>query len=187
MNKDDDESLDDVNLLISKIKGTKNDEEAQKLKDAAIKSHAISAGETESDIGDFTALKKKMSTPDKTESPVTAPSSREDLVFPDTGAQLKKIHQNTQTLNTAESEIQIIDEDPKAALRPKSIKTTSAPPEIEPVTDADKKIVNVDQISDFSGLILPKGVSFKIDELQLHGRISSFEGTGTLPPDFDEI
>jgi flagellar protein FlaI len=30
-------------------------------------------------------------------------------------------------------------------------------------------------------------VSFKIDELQLHGRISSFEGTGTLPPDFDDI
>ena len=38
-----------------------------------------------------------------------------------------------------------------------------------------------------SGLILPKGVSFKIDELKLHGRISAFEGTGTLPPDFDEI
>jgi flagellar protein FlaI len=187
LNKNDDESLDDVNLLISKIKGTKNDEEAQKLKDAAIKSHTISAGGTESDIGDFTALKKKMSTPDKTESQVAGPSSREDLVFPDTGAQLKKTYQNTQTLNTAESEIQIIDEDPKAALRPKSIKTTPTPPEIEPVTDADKKIVNVDQISDFSGLILPKGVSFKIDELQLHGRISSFEGTGTLPPDFDEI
>ena len=50
-----------------------------------------------------------------------------------------------------------------------------------------KGIVNVDQISDISGLILPKGVSFKIDELKLHGRISSFEGTGTLPPDFDEI
>jgi flagellar protein FlaI len=187
LNENDDESLDDVNLLISKIKGTKNDEEAQKLKNAAIKSRTISAGEPGSDIGDFTALKKKMSTADKAESPVSALSSKEDLVFSDTGSQLKKTHHNAQTSNTAEPEIQIIDEDPKAAVRPKSIKTATAPPEIEPVTDADKKIVNVDQISDFSGLILPKGVSFKIDELQLHGRISSFEGTGTLPPDFDEI
>ena len=53
--------------------------------------------------------------------------------------------------------------------------------------NADQKIVNVDQISEISGLILPKGVSFKVEELKLHGRISAFEGTGTLPPDFDEI
>jgi flagellar protein FlaI len=89
--------------------------------------------------------------------------------------------------NQKENEIEIIDEDPKEVMRPKSIKSSSIASEIEPVTDADKKIVNVDQISDFSGLILPKGVSFKIDELKLHGRISAFEGTGTLPPDFDEI
>ncbi len=89
--------------------------------------------------------------------------------------------------NQQENEIEIIDEDPKEVMRPKSIKSSSASSEMGPVTDADKKIVNVDQISDFSGLILPKGVSFKIDELKLHGRISAFEGTGTLPPDFDEI
>ena len=85
--------------------------------------------------------------------------------------------------------IEIIDEDPKAAVRAKSIKKVTSPPEaaVEQVTDADQKIINVDQISDISGLILPKGVSFKIDELKLHGRISAFEGTGTLPPDFDEI
>jgi flagellar protein FlaI len=226
LNKDDDESLDDVNSLISKIKGTKNDEEAKKPKDAAIKSGIASAGKTASDIGDFTALKKKMSMPDKEKSSTTAPASPEDLVFSDAGAQQKKAYQSAKVLQPAESdqgiggkdvreslgkllagremtppqvsraapasspeenEIQIIDEDPKAAVRPKSIKTTDTPPEIEPVTDADKKIVNVDQISDFSGLILPKGVSFKIDELKLHGRISAFEGTGTLPPDFDEI
>lgn len=87
------------------------------------------------------------------------------------------------------NEIEIIDEDPKAGVRAKSIKSAvvSPPAETEMVTDADKKIINVDQISDLSGLILPKGVSFKIDELKLHGRISAFEGTGTLPPDFDEI
>jgi len=226
LNKDDDESLDDVNSLIRKIKGIKNDEEAEKSKETAAKSRAPSAGEPASDIGDFTALKKKVSIPEKKEAPTTAPSSPGDLVFPDAGSHQKKTHQSTQTLQPAESdreiggkdareslgkilagrvtnqpqvsrespvniqtepEIQIIDEDPKAAMRPKSIKTTTAPPEIEPVTDADKKIVNVDQISDFSGLILPKGVSFKIDELKLHGRISAFEGTGTLPSDFDEI
>ena len=64
MNKDDDESLDDVNSLIRKIKGTKNDEEAQKSKETADKSRTASAGEPASDIGDFTALKKKMSMPD---------------------------------------------------------------------------------------------------------------------------
>ncbi len=87
------------------------------------------------------------------------------------------------------NEIEIIDEDPKAAIRAKSIRKSGESHSVdsEPVTDADKKIVNVDQISDISGLILPKGASFKIDELKLHGRISAFEGTGTLPPDFNEI
>ncbi len=226
MNENDDESLDDVNSLISKIKGTKNDEEARKPKDTAPKYGTASAGETAPDIGDFTALKKKMSMPEREKSSSTAPASPDDLVFSDTAAQQKKTYQSAKILPSAESdrgaggkdvreslgklmagrempspegsrdvqpgsprenEIQIIDEDPKAAIRPKSIKTINTSPEIEPVTDADKKIVNVDQISDFSGLILPKGVSFKIDELKLHGRISAFEGTGTLPPDFDEI
>jgi flagellar protein FlaI len=87
-----------------------------------------------------------------------------------------------------EEVIEIIDEDPKAAVRNKAIKNAVlAPPAAEQVTDADQKIVNVDQISEISGLILPKGVSFKVEELKLHGRISAFEGTGTLPPDFDEI
>ena len=214
MNKEDDESLDDINSLIRKIKGTKNDEEALKPKEPA------------SDIGDFTALKKKMSQPDAAEVQTPAQSSPEDLVFSDSGGPQKKTFQSPRVVRPAESdkdpgekdagespgkltagkitsqpqvlrqssadagkenEILIIDEDPKAALRTKSIKTAASPPEIGPVTDADKKIVNVDQISDFSGLILPKGVSFKIDELNLHGRISAFEGTGTLPPDFDEI
>jgi flagellar protein FlaI len=214
LNKEDDESLDDINSLIRKIKGTKNDEEALKPKEPA------------SDIGDFTALKKKMSQPDAAEVQTPAQSSPEDLVFSDSGGPQKKTFQSPRVVRPAESdkdpgekdagespgkltagkitsqpqvlrqssadagkenEILIIDEDPKAALRTKSIKTAASPPETGPVTDADKKIVNVDQISDFSGLILPKGVSFKIDELNLHGRISAFEGTGTLPPDFDEI
>jgi flagellar protein FlaI len=47
----------------------------------------------------------------------------------------------------------------------------------------------VDQISDLSGLILPKGATFKVDEIKLHGRVNVFEGkgAGTLPPEINEI
>ncbi|MCK9593011.1 MAG: hypothetical protein M0Q91_13485, partial [Methanoregula sp.] len=72
MNKDDDESLDDVNSLIRKIKGIKNDEEAQKSKETADKFRYVSGGAPASDIGDFTALKKKMST--VKEAPANVPS-----------------------------------------------------------------------------------------------------------------
>ena len=56
-------------------------------------------------------------------------------------------------------------------------------------TDSDETIISVDQITDFSGLILPKGATFKVDELRLHGRVNIFEGkgTGTLPPEINEI
>jgi archaeal flagellar protein FlaI len=90
--------------------------------------------------------------------------------------------------------IEIIDEDPKAALRRiKAAKKVQAI-EAEPAptvkeTEVDEKIITVDQISDLSGLILPKGATFKIEELKLHGRINAFEGTGgsSLPPEFAEI
>src|SRR5512136_2682504 len=57
------------------------------------------------------------------------------------------------------------------------------------MADSDEKIISVDQIADLSGLILPKGATFKIDEINLHGRINAFEGTGssTLPAEFAEI
>ncbi|MFA4877769.1 MAG: type II/IV secretion system ATPase subunit [Methanoregula sp.] len=61
-------------------------------------------------------------------------------------------------------------------------------PEI-PASDPDTKIVSVNQIPDPSGLILPKGASLSVDELRLHGRSSSYEGSGTaaLPPEIDEL
>ena len=91
--------------------------------------------------------------------------------------------------------VEIIDEDPKAALRKakagKEGPAGSSEPAHRPVsvTDGDEKIISVDQISDLSGLILPKGATFKIEELKLHGRINAFEGTGgsSLPPEFAEI
>jgi flagellar protein FlaI len=232
LNKDDDDSLDDVNSLIRMIKGTKNEEEAQKPKETVTKSPPPSGSEPTSDIGDFTALQKKMSmpeisTPDQEKSLTTAlsphdiaqlsaenqqkktrlpssmlqsiPSSSDseigekneeeslEKLLARVGVNQPRASRDSLQKDQKENDIEIIDEDPKAVVRPKSIKTSGPSPEIESVTDADKKIVNVDQISDFSGLILPKGVSFKIDELKLHGRISAFEGTGTLPPDFDEI
>jgi flagellar protein FlaI len=56
-------------------------------------------------------------------------------------------------------------------------------------TESDEKIISVDQISDLTGLILPKGATFKVDEIRLHGRVNVFEGkgTGTLPAEIDEI
>jgi flagellar protein FlaI len=88
--------------------------------------------------------------------------------------------------------IEIIDEDPKAALRKgKKIRNVVREPaeKTSRETEAEERIVSVDQISDISGLILPKGATFKIDEINLHGRINAFEGTGTsaLPPEFAEI
>jgi flagellar protein FlaI len=88
--------------------------------------------------------------------------------------------------------VEVIDEDPKATLRKRKTakKLVNETTEEAPVlADGDEKIISVDQITDLSGLILPKGATFKIDEINLHGRINSFEGTGTstLPAEFVEI
>ncbi|MCK9579682.1 MAG: type II/IV secretion system ATPase subunit [Methanoregula sp.] len=90
--------------------------------------------------------------------------------------------------------IEIIDEDPKAGLWKAKPGKMPQPAAEEPVTNGketedDVKIVTVDQINDLSGLILPKGATFQVEELKLHGRINAFEGTGSssLPPEFDEI
>jgi len=90
--------------------------------------------------------------------------------------------------------IEIIDEDPKAALRKaKTAKKAKAVPKEEPPAvkekETDEKIITVDQISDLSGMILPKGATFQIEELKLHGRINAFEGTSgsVLPAEFAEI
>jgi flagellar protein FlaI len=78
-----------------------------------------------------------------------------------------------------------VDVVPKAPVEQAIAKKVS----VSPPTDADEKIVSVDQISDLTGLILPKGTTFKIEELRLHGRVNVFEGkgTGVLPPEINEI
>jgi archaeal flagellar protein FlaI len=87
--------------------------------------------------------------------------------------------------------VEMIDDDYGAATRksPDRKRSPLADPVAENESGYDEKIISVDQITDFSGLILPRGATFKIDELNLHGRINAFEntGTGTLPEEFAEI
>ena len=66
LNKDDDDALDNVDSLISKIKGNKKKEEAQKPKGTADLSQIPSADDrSTSHIGDFDALRKKMEASNK--------------------------------------------------------------------------------------------------------------------------
>jgi flagellar protein FlaI len=203
LKKKDDDSLDDVNSLIDMIKGTKKSEGTKKPEETGDKPQTSSPSKPAMDTGTTQDIVFSDADDMKAKSPEqgTPPAgASKEITGKDVRESLGKLFANEETNQAQASyqqkektekmqEIEIINEDPKAAVRPKLVKTAtqSSSVQTETVTDADKGIVNVDQISEISGLILPKGVSFKIDELQLHGRISSFEGTGTLPPDFDEI
>ena len=208
LKKNDEDSLDDVNSLINMIKGTKKSEKTKKHEETADISQTPSTSkspDTRTGISSSGSEDIVFSDADdlkgKSPQPVTPPAGPvREVTGKDVRDSLGTLLANAETNQPRASdqnpiktekkpEIEIINEDPKAAVRSKSIKTATpaALGESDNVTDADKGIVNIDQVSEISGLILPKGVSFKIDELQLHGRISSFEGTGTLPQDFDEI
>jgi flagellar protein FlaI len=240
LNKEDDDTLEDVNSLMKMIGGKK--------KDAPTKP---AAGAPASDAGDFSALMKKLGMANKPEPApsarpaaerarpsITPPDSLENL-FSDTddqsgpapaesprqvpdlsgrdmretlGKMLARgaapaaeyepapepqkpapVPVRTSPRPPAEEEVvEIIDEDPKAMLRkgkPAKNVVSKAVEETPRETEIEEKIISVDQISDLSGLILPKGATFKVDEINLHGRINAFESTGTstLPPEFAEI
>lgn len=125
---------------------------------------------------DITEAKEKAAA----EPVIPAPASKEPVVSPAREQQPR-----------AAPIVEIVEEEPgmikgsAAARRTKSIRRAEAPKE----TETDERIVSVDQLSDLSGLILPKGATFQVDELQLHGRINAFEttGTGRLPPELAEI
>ena len=209
LKKNDDDSLDDIDSLVSMIKGTKKNKEAKIPEESAdilqtsttskptnTPGAGISSSESQdivfSDAADLPGKDTQQEvSPAGTGKEITGKDVRESLGKLLANAETNQPQASTQHSGKTEKQpaIEIINEDPKAAVRSKSVKvaTPAASVENDVVTEADKGIVNVDQISEISGLILPKGVSFKIDELQLHGRISSFEGTGTLPQDFDEI
>jgi len=60
--------------------------------------------------------------------------------------------------------------------------------EVPDEIDFDAGIVTVDQISDTSGLNLPAGTSFEIEEITLPGHIvPERSGTSILPPDIEKI
>ena len=95
----------------------------------------------------------------------------------------------------AEEEIPVeIKDDPRIftkkaqrARKAKAVQEEESSPAPDVITD--EKIISVDQIADISGLILPKGATFQVEELKLHSRINAFESTGigVLPDEFDEI
>jgi flagellar protein FlaI len=61
--------------------------------------------------------------------------------------------------------------------------------DLAPVTEKDEHIVSADQVKDLSGLILPKGATFRIEEFRLHGRVNAYEttGIGKVPDELDSI
>jgi flagellar protein FlaI len=257
LNKEDDDTLEDVNSLMKMIGGKKKDAPPRPL---AAEKTSPAAGAPASDAGDFSALMKKLGMANKPE-PAPAPAARPalerprpsitppdpvDSLFSDTDdqsgpapaeparpaldisgkdmreslgkmlarggttpaeAEPAPVSQKPAPARAAqrpipqpaaeEEVIEIIDEDPKAALRKpklaKAAKKVAPAPEPEaesPIaSDGDEKIISVDQITDLSGLILPKGATFKVEEINLHGRINAFEGTGGsgLPTEFAEI
>jgi len=96
-----------------------------------------------------------------------------------------------------EPAVEIIEEDPRESKtskffkKKKSVKSESEERNAADsiVSDADERIISADQISEYSGLILPKGATFQIDEINLHGRMTAFEstGTGALPPELADV
>jgi len=258
LNKDDDDTLDDVNSLMKMIGGKKKDAPSRQT---GAEKASPDTGAPASDAGDFSALMKKLGMANKPEpAPAARPAAERarpsitppdplDSLFSDSEDQQEPApaEQPKRPLDTSgrdmretlgkmlargaapaaepepapipqkpspapvrtaplpaprpapeEEIVEIIDEDPKAALRkgkPAKKVVAAKPAAAEPaaeapvVADGDEKIISVDQITDLSGLILPKGATFKIDEINLHGRINAFEGTGssTLPAEFAEI
>ncbi|MDP3564873.1 MAG: hypothetical protein Q8R70_10330, partial [Methanoregula sp.] len=109
--------------------------------------------------------KQPVSPPVREEEPVV------EIIDEDSRESLRKSFAKTGTpaATSIEEEpvVEIIDEDPKAFLRKSAVKEASpaAPPAAVKDTEYDEKIISVDQITDFTGLILPKGATFKIEEL----------------------
>jgi len=95
----------------------------------------------------------------------------------------------------SEPVVEIIDEDPRDRHTSSLFRKRKAKQEVpSQYTDSgegeqDERIISADQISDYSGLILPKRATFQIDEIKLHGGLNTFErtGTGTLPLELADI
>ena len=116
LNNDDDEALDNVDSLISMIKGNKKNEEAQKPKETADPPQTSSTGDrSASRIGDFAALRKKMDA-SKTEEPAPA-IAKEPSVRPHTGSSTP-LH----------DDFEFSDADDQQEKSPQSVQTPQKPP-----------------------------------------------------------
>jgi flagellar protein FlaI len=126
------------------------------------------------------ALEKILEKPGSSPEPASEPIVKEKIPAPE-----------KEPVHEPEPVVEIIDDDPRKRPGVPSAKKVLSWTESGATGDSgtDERIISVDQLSGLSGLILPKGATFKIDELKLHGRISAFEstGTGTLPPEMAEI
>jgi len=218
VNTENDDTLEDVDSLMKIIGGKKKH---APLAAAAGKEVQPAADTSSSDGGDFSALIKRLGTTNKAEYDPAAEHAPPDVTHPDSTESFfsdsddipepvaetapsqpnpapsavltaRKASTPARVLPAEEEIIEIIDEDPRDALRkgkPKKKVIYEPAEKTQPETEADEKIISVDQITDISGLILPKGASFKIDEIDLHGHVKSFEstGTGVLPDEFTEM
>jgi flagellar protein FlaI len=209
----DNEPLDDVEGLLTKIGTVKKEAPPAGGKDGeAAKRPAGTLPEPPSTSeGDFSSLLKKLGTGKKREkdsgpasspSPTLSAEPREDPQEAPVVVTLDDLLEEEELPSTAADEVvpaaepavEIIDEDPRGAAwkkKPKPMGTAdpARQPSKEPGTDAEEKIITVDQITDLSGLILPKSATFEVEELKLHSRVSAYDGQsiGSLPDEFDEI
>jgi flagellar protein FlaI len=240
LNKEDDDTLGEVESLMKIIKGKKKDTPPRS---PVAEKSPPATGTPESGTTDFSALIKELNKANKP-GPVPAPerpdpeSARASIIPPDPLESLffdpDEPAEPVPEPAPAKPAPRGIDkgdrESQKTAGKP--VRGDAPPPEAEPAparspaakndgagitdkeredalrkrkaaknvayqteeevpekTEAEEKIISIDQITDYAGLILPKGATFKIDEINLHGRINAFEGTGTsaLPAEFAEI
>ncbi|HUU75039.1 MAG TPA: type II/IV secretion system ATPase subunit [Methanoregulaceae archaeon] len=50
----------------------------------------------------------------------------------------------------------------------------------------EESVISIDQINDLSGLILPKGATFEVDELKVHDRANIFGSEGEVEPNMGD-
>ncbi|MGB7993688.1 MAG: type II/IV secretion system ATPase subunit [Methanoregula sp.] len=166
------------------------------------KTHIPEEGQDDLDdlLEDVSTAKQIREPPDVSNDDVRAGQSKvmEQPAIPSVAIpppEKKSPHKVTESL--PEPIVEIIEEDPRESKTSKFFKKKKAvKSEGEEgnaadviVSDADERIISADQISEYSGLILPKGATFQIDEINLHGRMHSFEstGSGSLPPELADV
>lgn len=57
----------------------------------------------------------------------------------------------------------------------------------EATKEPDEHIVSADQVKELSGLILPKGATFQVEEIKLHSKAEWIAGAAAIPAEIDEI